>query len=99
MLSQPQLRAASRRPAGASSVRSWAEPGAQSVYVPGARPAGSLSAEHPFGLVVVGLELGPPVGELAPLRVVEELTRRPVQGVGVVEGTAADPGASQDEHP
>lgn len=52
-------------------------------------------AEHPSGLVVVRLQLPLPVGDVLPLRVVEERLRRYVEGVGVVQGAAADSGARQ----
>src|SRR5690606_6415423 len=52
--------------------------------------------EHAPGLVVVGLQLLLPVGDVPPLRVLEEGLGRHVQGVGVVEGAAADPRAGQD---
>ena len=41
-------------------------------------------------------ELGLPVGQLAPLRILEEALRRPVQRVGVDEAAAADARAGQD---
>lgn len=46
-------------------------------------------AEHPLGLVVVRLQLLLPVGDVLPLRVLEERLRRYVEGVGVVERAAA----------
>ena len=55
-------------------------------------------AEHPGRRVVVRGELGLPVGEVAPLRVVVERARRSVEGVRVVEATAAHtrPGEDHD---
>ena len=55
-------------------------------------------AEHPLGLVVVRRQLGAPVGDVRPLRVVEERLRRHVERVGVVQRPAAHPGAGQDHH-
>src|SRR5690606_27076121 len=52
--------------------------------------------EHAFGLVVEGGEFFSPVGDVPPLRVVVEVVQWFVEGVGVVEGAAADPGPSQD---
>ena len=54
--------------------------------------------EHPLGLGVERRQLGAPVGDVRPLRVGEERGRRLVEGVGVVERAAADPGAGQDHH-
>ncbi len=53
-------------------------------------------AQHPLGLVVVRLQLLLPVRDVLPLRVVEERLGRYVEGVGVVQRTAADPGTRQD---
>jgi hypothetical protein len=53
-------------------------------------------AEHALGLVVVRLQLLLPVGDATPLGVVEEGLRRYVEGVGVVEGAAADACARED---
>ena len=53
-------------------------------------------AEHPLGLVVVRSEVGLPVGQLAPLRVLVEAPARPVERVRVAERAAADPGAAHD---
>ena len=55
-------------------------------------------AEHPLRLVVVRHQLGAPVGDVRPLRVVEERLRRHVQRVGVVQRAAADARAGQDHH-
>ena len=54
-------------------------------------------AEHPLGLVVVRRQLGAPVGDVPPLRVVVERRQRLVERVGVDQRAAADPGAGQDE--
>ena len=54
-------------------------------------------AEHPGGLVVVGRQLGLPVGDVAPLWVVVEGGRRLVKGVCVDERATADPGSAEDE--
>ena len=54
--------------------------------------------EHPLRLVVVRHQLGAPVGDVRPLPVGEERLRRHVQGVGVVERSAADTGARQNHH-
>ena len=56
-------------------------------------------AEHPLRLVVVRGELGPPVGDGRPLRVVVEgRGLRLIEGVGVVQRPPADPGAGKDQH-
>ena len=55
-------------------------------------------AQHPFRLVVVGCELGPPVGDVRPLAVVVEGVPRLVQRVGVHQRASADPRAGQDDH-
>ena len=55
-------------------------------------------AEHPLRLLVVRHQLAAPVGDVLPLRVVEERLRRHVQRVGVVQRAAAHPGAGQDHH-
>ena len=55
----------------------------------------SRTPEHALGLVVVRLQLLLPVGDVRPLRVLEERLRRYVEGVGVVERTAADARARQ----
>ncbi len=55
-------------------------------------------AEHRRGQVVVRRELRLPVGDVAPLRVLEERGRRDVQGVGVVERATADPRTGEDHH-
>ena len=54
-------------------------------------------AQHPLGLLVVGRELGRPVGDVTPLRVGEEGGGRDVERVGVDERAAADPGTGQDD--
>ena len=54
-------------------------------------------AEHPLGLVVVRRQLGAPVGDVAPRRVVVEGRQRLVQRVGVDQRPAADSGAGQDQ--
>jgi hypothetical protein len=54
--------------------------------------------EHPLRLVVMRHQLGAPIGDVLPLRVVEERLRRHVQRVGVVQRSAADPRARQDHH-
>ncbi len=53
-------------------------------------------AQHALGLVVVGRQLVLPVGDVPPLGVLEEGLGRYVEGVGVVEGAAADARACQD---
>ena len=53
-------------------------------------------AQHPLRLVVVGLELGLPVGDVRPGRVAVERVERLVERVGVDQRAAADPGTSQD---
>ncbi len=53
-------------------------------------------AEHPLGLVVERLELGAPVGDVPPLRVVVERRERLVERVRVDQRAAADPGAGHD---
>ena len=53
-------------------------------------------AEHPLGLVVVGRELGLPVGDVAPLRVVVERRQRLVERVRVDQRPAADARAGHD---
>ena len=58
-------------------------------------PRHPVDAEHPRGLVVVRGELGLPVGDARPLRVLEELLRRDVERVRVDQRAAADPGAAQ----
>ena len=55
-------------------------------------------AEHPLGLVVVRRQLLLPVGDPAPLPVLEEGGGRHVEGVGVVERAAADSRAGQHQH-
>ena len=54
-------------------------------------------AEHPARELVVGGELLPPVGDLRPLRVVEERVERLVQRVRVDERAAADAGAGEHQ--
>ncbi len=54
--------------------------------------------QHPLGLVVERGQLGPPIRDVSPLRVVVEGAERLVERVGVVEGPAADPGAGQHHH-
>ena len=56
------------------------------------------NAQHPLRLLVVRHQLGTPVGDVRPLRIVEERLRRHVQRVGVVQRTAAHAGAGQDQH-
>ena len=53
-------------------------------------------AEHALRLLVVRHQLGTPVGDVLPLRVVEERVRRHVERVGVVQRSAADARAGQD---
>ena len=53
--------------------------------------------QHALGGVVVGAELGLPVGQLAPLGVAEEGRAGPVERVGVAEAASPDPGAGDDE--
>ena len=53
-------------------------------------------AEHASGLVVVGRQLGAPVGDATPLGVVVEGRQRFVQRVGVDERPAPDAGAGED---
>jgi hypothetical protein len=53
-------------------------------------------AQHPLGLVVVGGELGLPVGDAHPLRVAVEGPQGPVERVGVDERAAADAGPRKD---
>ncbi len=55
-------------------------------------------AQHPLRLLVVRHQLAAPVGDVRPLLVFEERLRWHVQGVGVVQRTAADPSAGQDHH-
>ena len=55
-------------------------------------------AEHALRLLVVRQQLGAPVGDVLPLRVVEERVLRHVERVGVVQRSAADAGACQDHH-
>ena len=52
--------------------------------------------EHPLGLVVVRRQLGAPVGDVAPGRVVVEGGQRLVERVGVDQRPAADSGSRQD---
>ena len=52
-------------------------------------------SEHPRSLVVVRRKLLAPVGDVAPLRIIEELLGRHIQGVRVVQRTAADSGAGE----
>src|SRR5690606_3463800 len=54
--------------------------------------------EHPARQVVPGRQLVAPVGDLAPLRVLEELRWRAVERVGVDQAAAAHPGAGEHEH-
>jgi hypothetical protein len=58
-------------------------------------PAVGRHAEHPLRLVIVRIELVPPIGEVRPLRIVEERVRRPVQRICVVQRTTPDAGAGQ----
>ena len=53
-------------------------------------------AEHPARQVVRRRELGPPVGDVAPLRVVVEGLVRAVERVGVDQRAAADAGPGED---
>ena len=53
-------------------------------------------AEHALRLVVMGHQLRTPVGDVLPLRVVEERVRRHVERVGVVQRSSADARACQD---
>ncbi len=55
-------------------------------------------AQHPLRLLVVRHQLAAPVGDVAPLLVVEERIRRHVQRVGVIQRPAAHAGAGQDHH-
>ena len=52
-------------------------------------------SEHPRSLVVVRRKLLAPVGDVTPLRIIEKLLGRHVQGVRVVQRTAADSGAGE----
>ncbi len=53
-------------------------------------------AEHAAGLVVVRGQLLFPIGDVAPLGVLEERLRGDVEGVGVVQGAAAHARAGED---
>ena len=53
-------------------------------------------AEHALRLLVVRHQFGAPVGDVLPLRIVEERVRRHIQRVGVVQRSAADARARQD---
>jgi hypothetical protein len=53
--------------------------------------------QHPARHLVVGGELGLPVGDVAPLRVVEERLRGHVERVRVVERAATHAGTGQDD--
>ena len=55
-------------------------------------------AQHPFRLVVIGRELGAPVGDVRPLAVAVKGVLRLVERVGVHERASADPRAGQDDH-
>jgi hypothetical protein len=54
-------------------------------------------AQHPLGLVVVGGQLGLPVGDVAPLGVLVERLERLVERVGVDERATADTCAGEDQ--
>src|SRR5690606_15157456 len=54
--------------------------------------------EHGLRHVVVRCQLVLPVGDVAPLLVLEERPRRHIEGVGVVERAAADPRAGEKHH-
>ena len=56
-------------------------------------------AQHALGLVVVRSQLGAPVGDIPPLRILEEGRQWFVEGVGVDQAPPAHPGAGQHEHP
>ena len=59
---------------------------------------GSLrDAEHARGLVVERRELLLPVGDAGPLRILEELTRRNVERVGVDQRPTTDPRAAEHD--
>src|SRR5690606_9236151 len=55
-------------------------------------------AEHAARLVVPGGELGPPVRDVRPRGVREEVVQGLVEGVGVDEAATAHAGAREDEH-
>ena len=55
-------------------------------------------AQHPSRLLVMRCELGLPVGDVVPLGIGEERSRRLVQGVGVVERATADARSRHDHH-
>lgn len=57
-----------------------------------------LDPEHPTRLVVVRIQLTLPVRDGTPLRVLEELRRRLVQRVGVVERASADACPRHHQH-
>src|SRR5699024_10150788 len=65
--------------------------GAQ-VLVGGGEGGVGAHAQHAAGLVVEGFQFRLPVGDVAPLRVLEEGVHGVVERVRVVEGAAADPG-------
>ncbi|MDH6549261.1 hypothetical protein M2162_003358 [Streptomyces sp. SAI-041] len=66
------------------------------VDVGGGHRRVEADTEHAAGLVVVRLQLLLPVRDVTPLRVLEEGLRGDVEGVGVVEGAAADARSRED---
>ena len=95
----PRARRRRRRPASAG--RSPPRPSASATcahHLVGRRVQRvGRDAEHPLGLVVVRRQLGAPVGDVAPRRVVVERGQRLVERVGVDQRPAADSGAGQDQ--
>ena len=78
-----------------SATPSWS---ASAVHVLVGRGVGRdlVHAEHALGLVVERRQLGPPVGDVAPLRVGVEGSERLVERVGVDERPAAHARAGED---